>query len=64
MYGRTGIKSPMFGRTHSEKVREKLSIINKNKKYKQETLKKIYLALTGSKNPKSKKYFCIQVRIL
>jgi len=47
----------MFGKTHSEEVREKLSIINKNKKYKQETLEKISLVLTGSKNPKSKKVF-------
>lgn len=58
-----GQNSLLFGRTLSKEVREKLSIFNKNNKrskHKQETINKISLALTGSKNPKSKKvYLCL-----
>lgn len=47
----------MFRRTLSKEVRENLSPIREDGKYKQETLNKIFFALTGSKNPKSKKVF-------
>jgi len=57
LYGRTGVNSHLFGKTLSEETRKKLSIVNKNKKYKQETLDKISLALTGSNNFQSKKVF-------
>jgi group I intron endonuclease len=57
MHGKTGNNCPSFGRTLSEEHRLKLSVINKNKKYKQETLNKISLALTGGKNYKSKKVY-------
>jgi len=57
MHGKTGENCPSFGRIVSEEHRQKLSIINKNKKYRQETLDKISLALTGDKNYKSKKVF-------
>jgi group I intron endonuclease len=57
MHGKTGDNCPSFGKTLSEEHRLKLSIANKNKKYKQETLDKISLALTGGKNYKSKKVF-------
>jgi group I intron endonuclease len=57
MHGKTGDNCPLFGKTLSEEHRLKLSVINKNKKYKQETLDKISLALTGGKNYKSKKVY-------
>jgi group I intron endonuclease len=68
MYGKTADNCPSFGKTLSEEHRLKLSVINKNpgprhrsgsagQKYKQETLDKISLALTGGKNYKSKKVF-------
>lgn len=57
MHGKIGENCPSFGSTVSEEHRLKLSIINKNKKYKQETLDKISLALTGGKNYKAKKVY-------
>jgi len=57
MHEKTGDNCPSFRRTLSEEHRLKLSVINKNKKYKQETLDKISLALTGSNNFQSKKVF-------
>jgi group I intron endonuclease len=57
LYGRTGVNSHLFGKTLSEEAKKNLSIVNKNKKYKQETLDKISLALTGSNNFQSKKVF-------
>jgi group I intron endonuclease len=68
MYGKTADNCPSFGKTLSEEHRLKLSIANKNpgprhrsgsagQKYKQETLDKIFLALTGSNNFQSKKVF-------
>ena len=40
MYGRTGEQNPMYGRSHSEEVREKISKANKGKP-----------GLKGEKNP-------------
>lgn len=60
MYGRCGIRNPMYGKHLSGDTRHKLRIANIGKKLSEETKMKLSKLRKGSKSPCSKKVKCIE----
>lgn len=59
---KTGVNHPMFGKTHTDEVKMRLSKINMGKKQSQETIEKRSRVLSGSGNPNYGKKFSLEYR--
>lgn len=60
MYGKTGLLNPMFGKHHSEEIKQKLRMANLGKKASADTKAKLKGLHKGAKSACAKKVKCIE----